>query len=82
MVPFCWTPVLRDGRLVEGRSGEVYMETYYINLIKPGEPEKTVLKTEANSLQAAWLGAKSWFMSGEFYIYPKDNYAAGQRFVK
>jgi len=58
------------------------LQTYYINQVFPDGHERAVLKTEANSVEVAWLGSMSWFLHGTFYVYPKDNYAAGMKFSK
>ena len=42
------------------------MGTYCINRIYPGEPERTVMEVDANSVEMAWLGSKSWFIKGTF----------------
>ena len=58
------------------------MNTYCINQVRYGMPEKTVMEVQANNLTAAWLGSKSWFIHGTFYVFPKGNYAAGRQFTK
>ena len=58
------------------------MNTYCINQVRYGMPEKTVLEVQAHNLTAAWLGSKSWFIHGTFYVFPKGNYGAGVQFSK
>lgn len=58
------------------------MGTYCINRIYPGEPERTVMEVESNSVESAWLGSKSWFIKGTFYVFPKGEYSAGTQYTK
>lgn len=58
------------------------MTTYCINRVTYGEPERTVMEVEAMSVEMAWLGSKSWFIAGTFYVFPKGDYDAGCQFTK
>lgn len=58
------------------------MVTYVINKVGDSGRESFAMDIKAHSLQAAWMGAKPWFIKGTFHVFQKDNRANGAVFTK
>lgn len=54
------------------------MKKYFIHKIDETGRGRCVLEIEAETIAAAWMGCKSWFTDGIYYIVNADGYE-GQR---
>ena len=57
------------------------MKKFYIHKIDETGAGRCVLEIQAQTIENAWNGCKSWFIAGTFYVISADGYT-GKIFEK